>query len=147
MDLCLLGQIADEDVLPNRREAGNRGDGLYLPDQNGQPLSPDEIVRRIEQNPAVRDKIAAVAPTVEVFAILQFKYRGGVITKPVKLIGVDPARRAAVGGFAEYLVRQKGSPNPSFDLTPDARRRHEENKERIFYAVLDEVKHLTRIPL
>jgi lipoprotein-releasing system permease protein len=97
---------------------------------DGLPLSPDELVRRIEKCPA-GPMIAAVAPTVEVFAILQFKFRGSVITKPVKLIGVDPARRAAVGGFSEYLVRQKNSPAPSFDLTPDARRRHEENKARV----------------
>jgi lipoprotein-releasing system permease protein len=51
-----------------------------------------------------------------VFAILQFQSRGQPITKPVKVIGVDPISRKAVGGFSEYLVKQKDRAVPSFDL-------------------------------
>jgi lipoprotein-releasing system permease protein len=90
---------------------------------------PEAMIDRIKKSPA-GDRIEAITPTIEVFAILQFEFRGQVMTKPIRLIGVDPAGRAAVGGFAEYLERQKGSPNPSFDLTPDALRRHDENVRR-----------------
>ena len=96
---------------------------------DGFPATPDEL-RKIIEHSKVGDKIAAISPTVEVFAILQFTYPNGApVMKPVRLIGIDPENRAAVGGFAEYLVRQKDSPHPSFDLTPDAYARHERNRE------------------
>jgi lipoprotein-releasing system permease protein len=87
------------------------------------------MLQRIKESPA-GDRIQAVSPTVEVFAILQFTFRGQSITKPIRLIGIDPAGRAAVGGFTEYLVRQNGSLTPSFELTPDALRHYEETKQQ-----------------
>ncbi len=107
----------------------DRTDGFFVPDENGNPLTPDEIIKKIMASPA-GDKIAAVTPTIETFAVLQFRYRGTVIAKPVRLIGVDPEGRAAVGGFSEYLVRQQNTAKPSFDLTPEALRRHEWNAEQ-----------------
>ena len=104
----------------------DRTDGIYVPDERGYPLTPDGIIAKIKASPA-GDKIESITPTIETFAILQFRYRGTVVAKPVRLIGVDPQGRAAVGGFAEYLVRQKDSPHPSFDLTPEALRRREHN--------------------
>ena len=95
----------------------------------GFPEPPSEMIRRIKSSPA-GDRIEAVTPTVEVFAIMQHDFRGQVITKPVRLIGIDPAGRASVGGFSEYLVRQKDVAVPTFDLTPDALERHEQNKRR-----------------
>src|SRR5437016_14606643 len=71
------------------------------------PLSPEEITKLIKESPA-GDKIAALTPTIEVFAIIQFNYRGQTMTKPVRVIGIDPEGRAAIGGFSEYLVRQQG---------------------------------------
>jgi lipoprotein-releasing system permease protein len=91
---------------------------------------PDVLVAKINASPA-GPKVAAVTPTVEVFAIMQFRagHPGGpLVTKPVRVIGIDPAGRAAVGGFREYLVRQKDAPAPSFDLTADALARYEANK-------------------
>ncbi len=97
---------------------------------DGFPYSPDEIRRVIAHNEVLKDKVAAVSPTIEVFAILQFTYPNGApVMKPVRLIGIDPADRAAVGGFAEYLVRQKDQTAPSLAPTPDALRRHELNRE------------------
>lgn len=69
----------------------------------------------------IGDKIAAMTPTVEVFAMLQFRYHGQMVTRPVHLIGVDPAGRAELGGFQEHLKRQKDSATPSFELTEEAR--------------------------
>jgi lipoprotein-releasing system permease protein len=96
---------------------------------DGFPATPEQLRKAIEHSP-IGDKVAAISPTVEVFAILQFNYPNGApALKPVRLIGVDPADRTAVGGFAEYLVGQKGSPRPSFDLTPEGRDRLARNRE------------------
>ena len=92
--------------------------------------SPGAMMAKIKASPA-GDRIEAMTATAEVFAILQFQYGDGTITKPVRLIGIDPEGRAAVGGFTEFLDRQHDSPvPPTFDLTPDALARHEENKRR-----------------
>lgn len=89
-------------------------------------LNPDGIIHELMNSPA-GEHIEAVCPTIGTFAVLQYRYQGTVIAKPVRLIGVDPQARSAVGGFSEYLVRQKDSPKPSFDLTPEALQRHEWN--------------------
>ena len=41
----------------------------------------------------------AMAPTLEIFAMLQFKYRGMPIMRTVRLIGVDPESRSRLGGL------------------------------------------------
>jgi lipoprotein-releasing system permease protein len=108
----------------------DRMDGFEVYDESDperKPLTPAGLVEKIMRGPA-GDRIAAVSPTIEVFAILQFPFRGQMMTKPVRLIGIDPKSRAAVGGFSEYLVRQRGQPVPSFELTPEAVRRHEQNR-------------------
>jgi lipoprotein-releasing system permease protein len=79
--------------------------------------------------------LAAMAPTAEVSALLQFTYtdrygRPVPVTKPVRLIGIDPKHQAKVGHFSEYLVRQKNHPTPSFDLTPEAWERFHLNRAR-----------------
>jgi lipoprotein-releasing system permease protein len=96
----------------------------------GFPMPASEMIRRIKESPA-GSRIKAITPTVEVFAILQFGFRGQTITKPVRLIGIEPAGRSAVGGFAEYLVRQNASTPenpPSFELTAEALQQHDRNK-------------------
>jgi lipoprotein-releasing system permease protein len=80
-------------------------------------------MERIRQSPAGKH-IQAMTPTVEVFAMLQFRKYGQTVTRPVRLLGVDSAGRAAVGGFAEYLVRQRNSPTPSFEIPPEAQWRY-----------------------
>jgi lipoprotein-releasing system permease protein len=116
---------------------------------DGFPASPAELRRRILSSP-VGDKIEAVSPTVEVFAILQFSYPNGApVMKPVRLIGIDPANRAAVGGFAEYLVNQKDSPAPSLAPAPAALDRHEKNRahrERLDALTLPKVEELPPPP-
>ncbi len=99
----------------------------------GFPESPGEMIRKIKAADA-GDQIEAISPTVEVFAILQHNFRGQIITKPVRLIGIDPAGRASVGGFSEYLTRQKNAPSPSFDLTPRALKNHDINKRQREFA-------------
>ncbi len=76
-----------------------------------------ECMKLIRESPAGKH-IEAMTPTVEVFAMLQFHKYGQTVTRPIRLLGVDPIGRAAVGGFSEYLQYQKGSAAPSFDPPP-----------------------------
>jgi len=48
--------------------------------------------------------IEAMAPTVEIYGMMSFQYPPGHwITRPVTLIGIDPARKSQVGPLIEYL--------------------------------------------
>ncbi len=95
----------------------------------GFPDSPEVMMAKIKASPA-GDRIEAMTPTLEVFAILQFHFRGQLMTKPVRLIGIDPAGRASVGGFSEYLVKNHATPEKAFELTPEALQRHDWNVKR-----------------
>jgi lipoprotein-releasing system permease protein len=96
---------------------------------------PAEKMRTIRES-AVGHHVEAMTPTLEVFALLQFPvhtaYRDSVVTKTVKLIGVEPESRTAIGGFSEFLYgldfqdpyHPKLRPaQPTFDLGPDALKR------------------------
>lgn len=92
----------------------------------GFQLHPELLADKIKRSPAGQ-YVDTIAPTVEVVGTVQFNYRGMNVVKPIKLTGVDPAKQVKVGGFGQYLERQRGVAVPSFDLTPEALRLHEEN--------------------
>ena len=125
----LHGILSDVIIDTTRLDGFIKYDHLGYPlfDTDGRtiPLPPDEIMNLIRSSNAA-SYIEAMTPTIEVFAILRFRFGMEEQTKPVRLIGIDPVGRAAVGGFREYLVRQKGAEKPSFDLTSEARERHEQ---------------------
>lgn len=61
-----------------------------------------------QQHKALIDKvagefIAGMTPTVEIYGMLSFQYAGQWITRPVTLIGIDPASKAQVGPLVDYL--------------------------------------------
>jgi lipoprotein-releasing system permease protein len=85
--------------------------------------NPEGKMALIRSDPWLNERIEAMAPTLEIFAMLQFQYRGMPIMRTVRLIGVDPEARARLGGFVEHMVLRPG--HPSFELTPEARRRQE----------------------
>jgi lipoprotein-releasing system permease protein len=85
--------------------------------------NPEGKMALIRSDPWLNEHIEAMAPTLEIFAMLQFKWRGMPIMRPVRLIGVDPKARARLGGFVEHVVLRPG--HPSFELSPEARRRQE----------------------
>ncbi|HVL13720.1 MAG TPA: ABC transporter permease [Gemmata sp.] len=122
----LHGVLSDVIVETDRMDGFEIPNPDSTPDNPLPPLTPEQVAARIMASPA-GDRIEAISPTIEVFAILQFEFQGQTMTKPVKLIGVNPESRAAVGGFSEFLERQKDAPNVTFDLTPEARRQHELN--------------------
>ncbi len=87
--------------------------------------APAEKMERIRSVPFLNERIEAMTPTMEVFAMLQFRFRGEVITRPVRLIGIDPEGRTRVGGFSQYLTVQKGVDRPSFEMSPRAREHYD----------------------
>ena len=82
-------------------------------------------MKRIREDPILKDKVQCMAPTMEVFAMLQ--YRG--VTRPVHLVGVDPKSRSQIGGFKEHLLRMKDAAEPSFELPPADRIRFEKEAQ------------------
>jgi lipoprotein-releasing system permease protein len=77
---------------------------------------PEEKMERIRQDLFLSERIEAMTPTMEVFAMLQHEGTGETTLKPVRLLGVDPQGRARMGGFAEYLQDDKNQMSPSFEL-------------------------------
>src|SRR5262249_51085817 len=88
---------------------------------------PDLAMERIRQDPFLSGQVEAMSPTLEVFAMLQFHLPNGqMMMRPVRLIGVDPARHGTVGGFQEYLLNPTNRKQPSFAVPASARKRFEE---------------------
>jgi lipoprotein-releasing system permease protein len=78
----------------------------------------------IRNDPFLNERIEAMTPTLDVFAMLHWRVGSTPMTRPVKLIGIEPEGRARVGGFAEYLTRPENKRHPTFDLSPEAWQRH-----------------------
>jgi lipoprotein-releasing system permease protein len=81
----------------------------------------------IRNDPYLRDRVVAMTPTLEIFAMFQYRFRGEPLARPVRLVGIDFASRSAMGGFRKYLVPEREGHQPSFELTEEARRRYLEN--------------------
>jgi lipoprotein-releasing system permease protein len=89
--------------------------------------APDTRIEQIKASP-IGDKIAAMTPTIEVLGLLQIRSNGQWMQpRPVHLIGVDAKGRAQLPGFKEFLVGQKGTAEPSFELSEQARQYHDRN--------------------
>jgi lipoprotein-releasing system permease protein len=95
-------------------------------DYDGFP-DPEGKMDLIRNDPFLRERIAAMTPTLEIFAMIQFNWRGTPMTRPVRLIGIDPEGRAQVGGFAEHLMLHRN--HPTFSLSPEARQRYEDHHQ------------------
>jgi lipoprotein-releasing system permease protein len=81
----------------------------------------------IRSDPFLRDRIAAMTTTLEIFAMFQYRFRGEPLARPVRLVGIDFEGRCAMGDFRKYLVPEHPGHRPSFELTPEAHRRYDEN--------------------
>ena len=84
---------------------------------------PEGKMALIRSDPFLAERIEAMTPTLEIFAMIQFQHQGRPVARAVRLIGIDAESRARLGGFAEYLVH--GSKHPSFELSEEARRRYQ----------------------
>ncbi len=85
---------------------------------------PEAKMAAIRADAFLNDRIEAMTPTLEVFAMLHYRINNNPVTRPVKLIGIDPEGRARVGGFSEHLTRAENRRHPSFDLGPEAYQRY-----------------------
>src|SRR5580698_56359 len=56
------------------------------------------LIRRL-----VGKYISGVTATVEVHAILSFKYGGDYVPHPIMLVGIDPETKSEVGPLIQYL--------------------------------------------
>ncbi len=94
----------------------------------------------IRRDPAITDKIEAMTATHEIFAMLQYGDGRTSSPRPVRVIGIDPAGRARVGGFKEFLLseRNRADPTRAFDLDAEALRRFLDN-ERTFFPDPDQL--------
>jgi lipoprotein-releasing system permease protein len=86
---------------------------------------PDGKMALIRADPFLNERVAAMAPTLEIFAMLQFNWNGASIMRAVHLIGIDPEARARLGGFSEHLVYNSGQ--YPFKLSPEALERYHQN--------------------
>src|SRR5262245_6580951 len=91
--------------------------------------NPGDKMARIRSDPFLNERVAAMTPTLEIFAMVQFRYRDEPIAHPIRLVGIDLEGRKRIGGFEEYLVREGGH-RPSFELSPEAKARYAENLRR-----------------
>src|SRR5947207_7160625 len=98
-------------------------------DYNGFP-EPEAKMAMIRSDPFLRDRIAAMTPTLEIFAMIQFTWRGMPQARPIRLIGIDPEGRTAIGGFAEHLVENPGK--PTFKPGPKGQLRYLQNHKPRF---------------
>ena len=69
---------------------------------------------------AVGNDIEGMTATVEIYAMLSVQYGSQWQSKPVTLIGIDPATKATVGPLSKYLVNTKESSIPDWELSPEA---------------------------
>jgi lipoprotein-releasing system permease protein len=80
-------------------------------------------IAAINADPFLHDRIEVMTPTLECFAMINYRVNGTPVMRPIKLVGIDPDGRARLGGFTEYLCNPDNRVRPSFDLTPEARER------------------------
>ena len=103
---------------------------------DGQPDADEQMARAQK---AAGEYIKGMTATVEVYGMMSFESYGQWITKPVTLIGIKPAEKAAVSPLTEYLEsyqtvndgdgeqppeRTLDTP-PSWELSPSGRQRRE----------------------
>lgn len=68
---------------------------------------PDGMMAKIMADPLLSQHVEAMSASLEVFAMMQYTYPNGqTLTRPVRLIGIDPETRSDLGGFKKYLVNK-----------------------------------------
>ncbi len=96
---------------------------------------PDKRMARIRSDPFLKDKVEAMAPVLEVFAMIQFRMPNGeLMTRPIRLIGVDPETRGKLGGFKEFLKDKEHQQKPSFEVSAEAKRYFEQRHRALLQA-------------
>jgi lipoprotein-releasing system permease protein len=95
-------------------------------------------IRQVQK--LVGDKLEAITPVIESFAMLQFRGKrydrngellseGEAFSRPVRLIGIDPVGKSQTGEFARFLQDSDNRQQPAgcFDLKGKAEDWHKKN--------------------
>src|SRR5216684_1537619 len=90
---------------------------------------PEGKMALIRNDPFLKEHVVAMAPTLECFGMLQYKYLGQTVTRPVHIVAIDPKSRAELGGFKEFLQNENNRRSPTFDLSKEAQARYDRNHE------------------
>src|SRR5262245_26663140 len=92
---------------------------------------PEGKMAQIRSDPFLNEHIVAMAPTLEVFAILSLPGNHSY-ARPVRLIGIDPESRSRIGGFQEFLVNpdHRQDPKRAFEMDDAARQRFFDNQNQ-----------------
>jgi lipoprotein-releasing system permease protein len=80
----------------------------------------EELMAAVRADPYLNERVEAMTPTLEIFAMLQFSFRGQPFMRPVRMIGIEPEGRARIGGFGEHLLLARDKAHPSFELSDEA---------------------------
>lgn len=91
--------------------------------------NPELVMQRIQE--LAGDKIEAMTPAIEMFAMLTYKNQGQgpQFTRPIRILGIDPKGRSRVGEFRMHLVNAENRADPSFELRADAEKWRRENAD------------------
>jgi lipoprotein-releasing system permease protein len=105
---------------------------LEAPGMEGFP-DPYGKMAMIKADPFLGPRVEAMSPTMEVFAMLQYRTRNDrTVTRPVRVIGVDPNSRDGIGGFQEHLRFDKDQANAAFQVPPSLEKQLIEEQNRAF---------------
>lgn len=79
-------------------------------------------MQRVRQK--LGSRLQEISPVIEAFAMAEYRFdrSPNVIKKPIKVIGIDPASRAATSDFARWLINPENKANPErcFELRGQA---------------------------
>ena len=71
---------------------------------NGTDGAPNPEATMAKINKVAGKYIESMSPVVEIYGMVSFQWRGQYITKPVTLIGIEPASKAKVGVLKDHLA-------------------------------------------
>src|SRR5262245_22929655 len=102
---------------------------IEYPGMEGFP-NPKAKMETIRNHPFLGPRVEAMAESIEIPAMLQYKWPNGEpVTRWVRIIGVNPVERAKIGGFAEHLIFADQRTTPSFEMSESARQQFEKNEQ------------------
>ncbi|MEI7684486.1 MAG: FtsX-like permease family protein [Planctomycetota bacterium] len=93
---------------------------------------PQGKMNRIMADPFLAEHVEGMSASLEGFAMLQFTYPNGeILTRPIRLIGIDAATRSDLGGFVDYLeLHKKGlREKPDFSIPLDIEKRWRDREQ------------------
>lgn len=88
---------------------------------NGTDGAPNPELMMAKVNKVAGKYIEAMSPVVEIYGMVSFQWRGQYITKPVTLIGIEPASKSRVGILKDHLAAFQPEMDGTKVIRPAAR--------------------------